>query len=301
MTQPSPSIAVLMSTYNGAAYVAEQIESVLAQDMGNVTLFVRDDGSTDDTLDILSAYESDGKLTLFAEPNKGVVPSFIELIVRTADDFDYVALCDQDDVWYPNKLSRAVSVLENRDQSIPQLYCAEYRYCDQAMVSGDRSHLNRIGVYFETMLYENMVSGNTCVLNRRLAQEIAAAGTTGVYCHDWWIAQVATALGDLTFDDFLCLDYRRTGSNASPAGTSGIKLLTYRVRTFFVDRQLDKVTVQLQRLYDLYGKRLSAEHKRLLERFLRGNRFKKAVTPARLRQMLRDEVTLRLLFLLGLL
>lgn len=301
MTPSQPRIAVLLSTYNGESFVTAQIESVLAQDMDNVTLYVRDDGSSDGTLDILRDYEHKGQLVLFAESNRGVVPSFIELITRTADDFDYVALCDQDDIWYPNKLSRAISVLATRDQSIPQLYCAEYRYCDKDMVPGERSHLNRIGVYFDTMLYENMVSGNTCVLNQRLAQTVAAAGVDGVYCHDWWIALVATSLGELSFDDFLCLDYRRTGSNASPAGTSGVSLLRYRIRTFFVDRQLDKVTNQLQRLYDLYADSLSKEHRALLERFLRGNRFKKALTPVRLRQMLRDEVALRLLFLIHLL
>lgn len=146
-----------------------------------------------------------------------------------------------------------------------------------------------------------MVLGNTCVLNQRLAQTIASAGTTGVYCHDWWIALVATSLGELTFDDFLCLDYRRTGSNASPAGTSGMSLLRYRIRTFFVDRQLDNVTIQLQRLFDLYADSLSLEHRTLLERFLKGGRLKKAFTPVRLRQMLRDEVALRLLFLIHLL
>ena len=301
MSMPSPSIAVVMSTYNGEAFVEEQIESILAQDYPNVRIFVRDDGSKDGTLDILGTYERDGKITLYAAPNLGVVGSFIELVSHVADEYDYVALCDQDDVWHADKLSRAVSLLSEYDQDVPLLYCAEYIYCDQDMRPGERSHLNRIGVGFATMLYENMVSGNTCVLNKRLAHLIAKAGPVDVYCHDWWIALVATALGRLVFDDFACLDYRRTGSNVSPSGSGGLSLLSYRIKTFFKGGQLHLITVQLNKLEKLYAPEMTADRRELLERMLNGGRIKKALTPVRLRQKLRDEVALRLLFLSGLL
>lgn len=297
----TPSLAVVMSTYNGAAHVAEQLDSILAQDAPNVDIYVRDDGSSDNTVEILHTYEQKGQITLWAEPNAGVVGSFIDGITRVADRYDFVALCDQDDVWHPDKLSRALAVLAEHDQSIPQLYCAEYIYCDQDMNPGDRSHLNRIGVTFATMLYENMVSGNTTVMNQTMARMIAKAGTTGVYTHDWWMGLIATALGELTFDNFTCLDYRRTGSNVSPSGTGGVKLFLYRVRTFFQKGELSRVTEQLERLEELYADQMPADRRALLERFLRRGRLVKAFTPRRLRQMLRDEVALRLLFIAGLL
>lgn len=202
MTQIPPSIAVVVSTYNGASYVGNQLDSVLAQDCPNVHIVVRDDGSSDDTLTVLRAYAARGDIELIEGQNVGVVPSFIQLISHVAEEYDYVALCDQDDIWHPDKLSRAIGLLAPRDQSVPQLYCSEYTYCDESMHPTGRSHLNRIGVSFQTQLYENMVSGNTCVCNRRLAELTAAAGTTGVYCHDWWISLIACALGELVFDDF---------------------------------------------------------------------------------------------------
>lgn len=301
MSKTSPSIAVVVSTYNGAAYIEEQLASIFSQDYPTVHVVVRDDGSTDDTLSLLRRHAESGDIELIEGHNIGVAKSFIELITSVADAYDYVALCDQDDVWHPDKLSRAIGSLSLLDQSKPQLYCSEYTFCDESMHPVGRSHLNHIGVNFQTQLYDNMVSGNTCVLNHRLAQLVSAAGTEGVYCHDWWISLVACALGSLVFDDFSSLEYRRTGSNASPTGTGGLALLARRIRVFFTNSGLADVTLQLNRLYSLYSGDMHVEKRALLERFLQGGRFRKAFTPMRLRQHLQDELALRLLFLMGLL
>lgn len=290
-----------MSTYNGAPYVEAQLTSILAQDCPNVHVVVRDDGSADETVAILRQYADRGDLELIEGQNVGLVSSFIGLVAHVAGKYDYVALCDQDDVWHPDKLSRAIAMLGPLDQNAPQLYCSEYTYCDESMHPTGRSHLNQNGVTFETQLYENMVSGNTCVLNRRLAELVAAAGTEGVYCHDWWISLIACALGGLVFDDFSSLDYRRTGSNASPSGTHGLELLMRRAKIFFGRGELGNVTMQLKRLYELFAPEMPATKRAFLERFLRGGRVRKATTPVRLRQRLIDEAALRLLFLAGLL
>ena len=296
----SPSrIAVILSTYNGEAYLSTQLDSVLAQDVDDLTVFVRDDGSSDGTVAILEEYASRGDIVLVRGENEGVVASFLDLVASVPADFDYIALCDQDDQWHVDKLSRALSVLSGRDQSIPQLYCSEYYYCDENLVRGERSHLNRIGVGFATTLYENMISGNTAVMNRSLARRVVAAGRQGVYTHDWWIALIACALGELTFDDFASLEYRRTGSNASPSGTGGLSLLRYRLRTFFGKGQFADITRQLERLGELYADEMPADRRALLERFLDGGRWGKAFAPMRLRQKMGDEVALRVLFAIG--
>ncbi|WP_273382247.1 glycosyltransferase family 2 protein [Enorma phocaeensis] len=293
------TVAVVMSTYNGAVHLREQVESVLAQDYPSLELIVRDDGSSDGTVEILEEYEHAGALRLIRGENRGVVGSFLDGIAQAPPNAAFVALCDQDDVWHSDKISRAVAVLSTRDNAIPQMYCSEYMFCDADMNPRERSHLNRIGVGFPTMLYENMVSGNTVVINRKLADLIAAAGREGVYTHDWWLGLVATALGELTYDDFVSLEYRRTGSNASPTGTSAWNILRYRVRTFFKGEQLRDITVQLRRLYDLYADKMPAQRRRLLERFLFGGRAAKALVPVRLRQKPIEELALRVLFLMG--
>lgn len=301
MGREAPSIVVVMSTYNGAEHLVEQLDSVLSQDVGSLSVLVRDDGSTDGTVGILEGYERAGSIELVRGENLGVVGSFLDLISRAPADADFIALADQDDVWHPDKLSRALEVLAKKDPAVPQLYCAEYMFCDAEMRPQGRSHLNRIGVSFPTMLYENMVSGNTTVINRTLAGLVVAAGPEGVYCHDWWLALLATAVGELTFDDFACLEYRRTGSNVSPTGAGGLSLLRYRIRTFFEKGELSRITEQLERLREVCGDGMSPERRRLLDRALDGGRLSKALLPVRLRQKPAEEVALRLLFLTGML
>lgn len=293
-------VAVVMSTYNGAEHVAEQLDSILGQKTdADLSIIVRDDGSSDDTVHILRRYAEQGSITLIEGKNAGVVGSFLEAIAVVPPDVEFVSLCDQDDVWHEDKIARALEVLGPKDQTIPQLYCSEYIFCDANMNPQERSHLNRTGVDFAKMLYENMVSGNTTVINRRLADLVNEAGREGVYCHDWWIALVATALGELTFDDFASLEYRRTGSNASPTGSGGLSLLRYRVKTFFEAGQLSCITRQLAKLDSAFGDQMDAEKRALLRRFLKGGRLAKAFAPVKLRQKPAEELALRLLFLLG--
>ena len=298
---PDSSVIVVMSTYNGEKHLYEQIDSILAQDHQPVSLLVRDDGSTDGTVQILEGYEKRGALELIRGENLGVVGSFISLIAHVADSADYIALSDQDDVWHADKLSRALHVLATHDQAIPQLYCSEYIFCDAEMNPTGTSHLNQIGVDFPTMLYENMVSGNTVVINRTLAKVVRDAGREGVYTHDWWLGLLATALGELTYDDFASLDYRRTGSNASPTGTSAANIMRKRIETFFVKNQLKDVTRQLEKLQQLYGAQMDSQKRTLLSRFLEGGRVRKALAPVRLRQKPVEELALRVMFLLGML
>lgn len=297
-----PSIAVVMSTYNGAEHVAEQLDSVLAQDVAGcaeLSVYVRDDGSKDKTRTILEAYAADGRIHYLPGDNLGVVGSFLDVMSAVPAGVDYVALCDQDDVWHTDKLSRALEVLVPRDQSIPQLYCSEYIFCDAEMNRQGKSRLNQTGVDFNKMLYENMVSGNTTVVNRALVDAVLGAGREGVYCHDWWLALVACALGELTYDDYASLDYRRTGSNVSPTGTGGLSLLRYRLRTFFQNDELACITAQLRKLDKCFGDKMPAEKRAVLRRFLDGNRFSKAFAPVKLRQKPAEEIAVRALFLAG--
>lgn len=299
MPHNTPAVAVVMSTYNGMPYVGEQIQSVFSQEGVDVHLFVRDDGSSDGTVEYLRGLEEKGELTLFTGGNLGVVGSFIELLGRVPAEFEWVALCDQDDVWRPDKLARAVAALSQGPQDVPRLYCSEYTFCDEQMNPTGRSHLNLIGVGFSTLLYETKVSGNTTVINRRLCDLAAAAGAQDVYGHDWWLGLIAAGLGELTFDDYQSLDYRRLAASVSPTGGNFLTILRFRVKAYLQGDQLTRITRQLNRFYEVFGDQLVAEKRALVERFVNGGRMKKATAPVRLRQIMTEEVALRVLFLLG--
>lgn len=292
-------VAVVMSTYNGEKYLAEQIESVLSQDKP-VDLFVRDDGSRDSTRTILKSYADRGLLTYKAGENKGVVGSFMDALLMLDASYDFVAFCDQDDVWHPDKVSRAVRALVARDQSIPQLYCSEYNFCDEELRFIERSQLNRIGVAFPTLLVESVCSGNTSLMNRALVDELLANGSEGIYTHDWWMALVAAGLGEVSFDDFASLDYRRLSSSVSPTGSGGVALLMFRLKTFLGQGQLDDITRQLRHFRTRYGQRLRTQDSEMLDTLLEGARLKKVFFGARLRQKPFEELAVRVLFLLGL-
>lgn len=296
-----PRIAVVMSTYNGAEHIKEQLDSILIQDMKPDFVIVRDDGSSDDTVPLLREYVDAGAIQLIEGHNLGVVGSFLNALSAVPADVDYVFLSDQDDVWHVNKISRAVFCLEKIGQSEPCYYCAEYTFCDARMNRGERSHLLRNEANLAHMLYENPTSGNTCAINRPLLDLVVQAGSRGVYCHDWWLALVASALGYVIHDDFDCLDYRRTGSNASPTGMGFFRLLRYRMLTFFKKGEFSKITEQINRLYELYAYKMSTQKRDLLARFVYGNRLMKIFVPFRLRQKIIDDIVLRVLFLLGLL
>ena len=294
-------VAVVMSTYNGARYLAEQVDSVLGQTGCRVQLFVRDDGSRDDTAAILEDYAKRGLLTLEVGENRGMVRSFFAALAMVPPTFEYIAFCDQDDVWHPDKLSRALSVLQPRNQAVPQLYCSEYNFCDEQLNRTARSHLNRIGVCFSRLMAENVCSGNTMLMNRALVAELLADGPDDVYVHDWWTALVAAGLGEITYDDFASLEYRRIGENVSPTGSSGIPLLLFRLKTFFGKGDLARITTQLRRYRNRYGSRLQPEDRKMLDRMLDGGRLAKAFVPTRLRQKPGEELAVRMLYLAGLL
>ena len=299
MSITSPRIAVALSTYNGERYLEEQVDSILAQDVSDLRLFVRDDGSTDGTVALLRRLERREDITLLIGKNVGYTRSFLHIVRSIPRSFDYISFSDQDDIWLPGKLSRAVSVLRQQDESIPQLYCAEYEYCDVDLRPKGRSRLNRTGVTFSKMLYENVTSGNTQVMNRRLADAINSSDARDAFGHDWWVALVATALGRLSYDDFVCLKYRRTGDNASASGTDRLRVLRNRIDRFVRGGQLRCVSAMLKKLDACFGDQMAPERRKVLKLFLEGSRTRKALAPLRLRQSLRGELVVRLLFLLG--
>lgn len=296
-------IAVAVSTYNGERYLFSQIESILSQQINetiDITIFVRDDGSSDGTCHTLEQYEKDGKLVLIRGCNVGVSASFISLLQDIPDYFDYIALCDQDDVWHKDKLERAISILSACDQSIPQLYCSEYIFCDAELNPIEKSTLNKHGICFEKLLFENVCSGNTMVMNRTLHMLVSSLGYDGVYCHDWWLAQLAAALGDIHYDkDFYSLDYRRIGENASPTGSGALRLLRYRFSKFIQGDELASIKFQLRKLLDSTSDNLDTAKASALRLFLSSHRFRKVLYKARLRQTVSGELMVRLLFLFG--
>jgi glycosyltransferase involved in cell wall biosynthesis len=192
-----PKVQVVMSTYNGEKYLTEQVQSILSQANIEVNLLVRDDGSTDSTMQILEAFkkESEGRVTSVKGMNKGVIESFFDALNQTSEDSDFFAFADQDDYWQPEKMMRAVSKIKQaisaaseRPDQIPVLYYSKAELVDQ-----DLRHLSFSGNVVEgnplLSVFENQAIGCTIVFNR-CARDLLLKSTQrtpppGVL-HDWW-------------------------------------------------------------------------------------------------------------------
>lgn len=225
------TVLVLMSTYNGEAYLTEQVESILKQADVNVKLLVRDDGSTDNTLRILNKYAAEEKLDYITGKNINWMHSFWTL-VNMAHGADYYAFADQDDIWFPDKLARAVSVLEKYGET-PAIYSAQQSIVDDNL---NVLHLNEQKVDCTNFLKQdylvwgNLFRGCTEVWNNALQSYVLSKHIDDIdEPHDAFLMHLALAVGKVIKDNHEVMAYRQHGNNAV-GSYSGFKKLSHRVR-----------------------------------------------------------------------
>lgn len=210
-------VVILLSTYNGAAFLPEQLESFVAQTLPGWVLYWRDDGSTDNTIEILRDFAAGaGQGRCLEAENSGehlgVCGSFLSLL-RTAPEAEAVAFSDQDDVWLPGKLDRALTALDGAGTR-PVLYCARQYLVDKTLHGVKLSPPLGRAPEFPACLTQNVATGNTVVLNAAAAACVAAAGCPRDTIHDWWSFIVVSACdGKLIFDDQPQVLYRLHGRN----------------------------------------------------------------------------------------
>ena len=121
-------VAILLCTYNGSEYLKKQIDSIIAQTVNDWMIFASDDGSTDETLNILGEYQvtlGREKFCIVKGPGKGFAWNFISLLENSGDELDYYAFCDQDDEWMPEKLATGISTLDGFSCELPSVYCSK--------------------------------------------------------------------------------------------------------------------------------------------------------------------------------
>ena len=220
------SIAVLMSTYNGEKYIRQQLETIIGQVGVSVDLYIRDDGSTDGTVKILTEYAIHKNIHICVGNNIGVIRSFEKLIIKAPEGYDYYAFADQDDIWYENKLYAAVTHIEEVEHvnglKKAVLYCSNQNCVDKngkfmyKRLPDDEKLIQP--TIMDSML-DSHYCGCTMVFNDILLNEIKytysiAKKSLRIY-HDNWIPIVAQAVGSIIYDPASYMDFRRHDSNAS--------------------------------------------------------------------------------------
>ena len=230
-------VQILMSTYNGEKFIRKQLDSIVKQDY-KISLLIRDDGSRDSTVEIIKEYQQKYDFIKLVEGvNMGVVKSFFELIRISDSDADYYSFADQDDIWFEGKISRAVKKLEKMDEKKPCLYCAR-----QTLIDGDDKILRvkmkevHIRPGFGNAIVENIATGCTCVINKRLRDLAAAYEPEYTIMHDWWLYMLASNMGEVYFDNKPQMYYRQHGSNTMGSRTNYIEEFRERVKRFSANK-----------------------------------------------------------------
>ena len=223
------SVAVLLSTYNGEKYLREQINSILEQEGVNLDLYIRDDGSSDNTVNIIKEYTLSHKnVTGYKGSNLGVGNSFMGLLYRVPKQYDYYAFSDQDDYWLPNKLQKAVERICKNDE--PVLYASNQTVVDQDMKETGKRYISDPSIDYRQIVSSNMISGCTMVWNAQLCELLSEdnrkPGKELLECriHDVWVALAAAVIGTIVYDPKSYILYRQHKDNV--VGASGISVIS---------------------------------------------------------------------------
>ena len=259
---------VLMSTYNGEKYLREQLDSLLNQDLRPTKILIRDDGSRDDTVNLLEDYASQYNfIDYYCGKNIGPAKSFFELINK-AEGYDYYALCDQDDVWFEDKLSTAVNMLEKEDKNIPLLYAGRFILTDEKLnkLKSDVSELYSFNDFAHSLIYHT-APGCTFVFNEAARKQIIKYDVNKEYCviHDAIIHKVVTMFGKMILDFEPHMYYRQHKNNVYGLTAQKTVEFFHRINNFINGTVKNYRSSTAKSLLNVYGDECSKENRHLLE------------------------------------
>ncbi len=255
-------VIVLLSAYNGARYIARQIESIRAQSFRDWRLLIRDDCSADATVEIVRRFcATDPRISLIEDSTSNIGPwaSFGRLLSQAYDEgAEFAFLSDQDDVWLEDKMEQQLSLLRASDGKRPVLV-----HSDLILVDGNLQRLHASFSEFQrtsydnadplgTLLIHNAVVGCTIAMNRPLL-ELALPIPSGTL-HDWWLAACAAAAGTIQRAPHPTVLYRQHSSNVIGVEHRHVFLrdlalhpVAYTAKTF---RSFDSGVAQARELRD---------------------------------------------------
>lgn len=247
------SIAVLLSAYNGTKYIKEQINSILEQNDCDITLIIRNDGSTDETIKILDEYKDNKKIIIYDEPNIGLAKSFMRLISLAKLDYDYYCFADQDDVWLKDKLISGIKMIENKNK--PTLYSSNQTLVDQDLNLISIRYDKAPNIDYKQIISNNLISGCTFIWNKELQKlltdinRLPSDELLDKRIHDVFVASVASVCGEVIFDMNSYILYRQHSSNVV-----GVRKNS-RIKSFIKKFRDPKLRCGRSRLaYELFNK-----------------------------------------------
>lgn len=208
----TPLISVVLCTYNGEAFLREQLESICSQEYSNIEIVVVDDASQDSSWTILSEFAlRDDRFRIHRNPqNQGILKSY-ESVLRHARG-DLIAICDQDDVWRSNKLTVLASNIGDKALVYSDSTLIDETGQSMGLRSSDLFTMVR-EVQPETFSFMNWISGHNMLLRKTIVDS-ALPFPTGLY-PDYWLAFVASQRGGIVYVDQVLTHYRKHGGGVT--------------------------------------------------------------------------------------
>lgn len=253
-------ICVMMSTYNGEKYLKEQLDSILNQECVDVNLLIRDDGSSDNTIEIIESYQIEyPNITLIKGKNEGVIASFMDVLF-VAPECSYYAFADQDDVWDKDKLICGIrSIIKaNKDKC---LYFCKKRIVDDRLRCMKQSDIYVRDTSLGCALLNSVAAGCTMVFDNSFMKMLRMyrPENAKISMHDAWVYRVAAAVGNVIYDDTPHMSYRQHGNNVAGAELSFWRHWVIRIKTVFDRRNDHKRSSMAGELLDGYKRYMPAD------------------------------------------
>lgn len=286
----TPRVAVLMSCYNGQNYLQAQLDSIFAQTWSALTVYAHDDGSTDETEAILQKNEGERLKMLLPGEHLGYPRCFYALLEH-AGEAEYYAFSDQDDIWLPEKIERAVRLLEENGGSDRPLmcFCASEK-CDADMRTlSVRRAPDQMGLPAYPLL-SSTAPGFAMVISRALRDLIAGRALS--QHHDFLVSRAAYFFGKILYDPAVLARHRGHSASFTAANrTQGLSKAQARDKTWAAFRADNAEFLRV------YSGLLSEAQKTELIRFSNGPKWARVLYPHRLRKGIGSELRLRMCFL----
>ncbi|MFS6229116.1 glycosyltransferase family 2 protein [Streptococcus agalactiae] len=270
-------VNILMATYNGEKFLAQQIESIQKQTFKEWNLLIRDDGSSDKTCDIIRNFTAKDSRIRFINENEhhnlGVIKSFFTLVNYEVADFYFFS--DQDDVWLPEKLSVSLEAAKHKASDVPLLVYTDLKVVNQelnilqdSMIRAQSHHANTTLL---PELTENTVTGGTMMINHALAEKWFTPND--ILMHDWFLALLAASLGEIIYLDLPTQLYRQHDNNVLGARTMDkrFKILREGPKSIFTRywKLIHDSQKQASLIVDKYGDVMTANDLELIKCFIK--------------------------------
>lgn len=271
-------ITVLLATYNGSKYVGQMIDSVLSQDYDDFHIIVSDDGSKDNTCEILDKYaeQHPHKITHYRSGIRfgNAQDHFMHLLLQFHDS-PYIMFCDQDDYWHPGKMRKTLKKMQEVEENgKPAMVHTDLRVVDGELSPMDPSfmHFSKLRgdrLALNQLLVQNVVTGCTMMLNKALAElSCRHLPQEKILMHDWWLALIAAAMGTTGYLNEATIDYRQHGNNVVGAkNTRSVAYILKKIKNDGVRSAMAQTYAQAKVFDDCFGAMLDEKSRKTVQSY----------------------------------